>query len=66
MLPAGLLEVVAKRAGRRSDDFAVRILVGAVVGVGIAAWINADGSLAPDYLALMDDALAQLEAGFSL
>jgi AcrR family transcriptional regulator len=61
-----LVEVVAKRAGRRSDDFAVRILVGAVVGVGIAAWINADGSLAPDYLALMDDALAQLEAGFSL
>jgi AcrR family transcriptional regulator len=61
-----LAEVVATRAGRRSDDFAVRTLVGAMIGVGIAAWINAGGTLAPDYVAMMDDAFAQLEAGFPL
>jgi AcrR family transcriptional regulator len=59
-----LVDAVAKRAGRRSDDFAVLTLVGAVLGVGIAAWISAGGGLAPDFLALMDDAFARLEASF--
>jgi AcrR family transcriptional regulator len=59
-----LADAVAMRAGRRSDDFAVLTLVGAVVGVGIAAWIKAGGGLAPDFLARMDDAFAQLEPSF--
>jgi AcrR family transcriptional regulator len=57
-------DVVAKRVGRQSDDLAVRALVGAVVGVGIAAWVNAGGAQAVDYLRQMDEGLAQLEAGF--
>ncbi len=57
-------DVVAKRAGRRPDDLAVRALVGAVVGVGIATWVNARGSQASDYLRRMDEGLAELEAGF--
>ncbi|HVS48577.1 MAG TPA: hypothetical protein VHJ99_06725, partial [Candidatus Dormibacteraeota bacterium] len=57
-------DVVAKRAGRRPDDLAVRALVGAVVGVGIATWVNVRGSQASDYLRRMDEGLAELEAGF--
>jgi AcrR family transcriptional regulator len=57
-------DVVAKRVGRRPDDLAVRALVGAVVGVGIATWVNARGSQASDYLRRMDEGLAELEAGF--
>jgi AcrR family transcriptional regulator len=62
MIP--FVEVIAKRAGKRTDDLAVRALAGAVVGVGIAAWIGADGLDAGDYLRQMDEGLAQLEAGF--
>lgn len=62
MLP--FVEVIAKRAGTRPDDIAVRALAGAVVGVVIAAWIGAGGVNASDYLRQMDQALAQLEAGF--
>ncbi|PZR98571.1 MAG: TetR family transcriptional regulator [Candidatus Nephthysia bennettiae] len=56
--------VVAKRVGREPDDLAVRALVGAAVGVGIAVWVNARGVPASDYLRQMDEGLAQLEAGF--
>ena len=62
MIP--FVEVIAKRAGKRTDDVAVRALAGAVVGVGIAAWIGAGGLEARDYLRQMDEGLAQLEAGF--
>jgi AcrR family transcriptional regulator len=62
MIP--FVEVIAKRAGKRTDDIAVRALAGAVVGVGIAAWIGAGGHEAADYLQQMDEGLAQLEAGF--
>ena len=57
-------EVVAKRVGREPDDLAVRALVGAVVGVGIASWVDAGGAQASDYLRQMDEGLAHLEAGF--
>jgi AcrR family transcriptional regulator len=59
-------EVVAERVGRGPDDFAVRALVGAVLGVGMAAWFAVPGAPARDYLALMDEGLAQLEAGLPL
>lgn len=58
-------EVIAKRMGKRPDDFAVQALVGAVVGVGIAAWFSTSGTLASNYLILMDNAFAQLEEGFA-
>jgi AcrR family transcriptional regulator len=57
-------DVVARRVRRQPDDIAVRALVGAVVGVGIAAWVNAGGAQASDYLRQMDEGLAQLDAGF--
>ena len=59
-------EVVAERAGRRSDEPVVRNLAGALVGVEIAAaltWADDPGS---DMLALADAALAHLEAGLPL
>jgi AcrR family transcriptional regulator len=62
MIP--FVEVIAKRAGKRPDDLAVRAFTGAVIGVGIAAWIGTGGVHAPDYLRQMDEGLAQLEAGF--
>jgi AcrR family transcriptional regulator len=59
-------EQLAARIGRRGDDFAVQALVGAVVGVGIAVWSSNGGMLATNYLDLMDQAFAQLEAGFTI
>jgi AcrR family transcriptional regulator len=59
-------ELLARRAGRAPDDAAVRALTGAVLGVGIATWVVAGGAVTPQYLALMDEALAQLETGFTL
>jgi AcrR family transcriptional regulator len=59
-----LAKVIANRMRRDPDDFEVQALVGAVVGVGIAAWFNTSGTLASNYLQLMDKAFAQLEAGF--
>ena len=58
-------EVIAKRMGKRADDFAVQALVGAVVGVGIAAWFSTGGTLASNYVSMMDEAFGQLEAGFT-
>ena len=60
-----LADLLAKRIGRQPDDFAMQALAGAVIGVGIAAWINAKGRLASNYLGLMDQAFAQLEEGFN-
>lgn len=57
-------DVVARRVGRQPDDVAVRALVGAVVGIGIAAWVTTGSTNASDYLHLMDEGLAELEAGF--
>jgi AcrR family transcriptional regulator len=58
------VESVARRAGRPPEDIAVQALAGAVIGVGIAAWVGAGGLRASDYLSQMDAGLAELEAGF--
>jgi len=61
---------VARRAGRDPDDFAVRVLAGAVVGVIMAAtmpwedWAKQDPGT--DMLSRIDAALGQLEAGLPL
>ncbi len=58
--------VVAERAGRPTDDFAVATLAGAIMGVMLSAelyWIEHPGS---DLFALLDDALAGLEGGLTL
>ena len=53
----------AERSGRRPDDFAVRVVVGAVLGVGLAAMLAAAEAPDADMVALIDRAMGQLEAG---
>ncbi len=58
--------VVAERAGRPTDDFAIATLAGAIMGVVLSAelyWIEHPGS---DLFALLDDALGGLEGGLAL
>jgi AcrR family transcriptional regulator len=62
-MTAGLL---AERVGRRPDDFAVRTATGAVMGIALAAVLAAAEQPGADYLALMDEGLAHLEAGLPL
>lgn len=61
-----LTTVVAERTGRPADDFSIGTLAGAMLGVMISAefyWVEHPGS---DLFALLDEALAKLEAGFPL
>lgn len=62
-LCAGLL---ARRAGRRTDDLDVRIFAGALIGALLAAFFAAANDPHPDFLKLMDESLAYLEAGLPL
>jgi AcrR family transcriptional regulator len=65
--PMGLLaQVVSERTGRRHDEPAVRALAGAVIGVGLSVLFTAAVDQDADIVSLLDDALAQLEAGFPL
>jgi AcrR family transcriptional regulator len=65
-----IAEAVARRSGRDPDDFAVRVLAGAIVGVIMAAtmpwhdWAAEDPGT--DMLARIDAALGQLDAGLPL
>ena len=59
-----LAEVVAERAGRPADDFAARVLAGAVIGAALAA--TRDGEHLGDGTAYFEDfdrALSLLQAG---
>ncbi|HKF16849.1 MAG TPA: TetR family transcriptional regulator [Candidatus Dormibacteraeota bacterium] len=61
-----LAELVGERVGRRPDDPGVRVVAGAVLGVGLAvmfAWAEDPNA---DMVALVDDAMARLEAGLRL
>ena len=58
--------VVAERVGRRPDDFAVRNLAGAVIGVAMAVFLAKAEDPAADLIALMDAAFGHLEAGLPL
>jgi AcrR family transcriptional regulator len=73
-------EALAERVGRGPDDFQVRVVAGAVIGVMMAVFIPdalpdefdeaaaeaAHSHLGPESVAQIDDALAQLEAGLPL
>jgi hypothetical protein len=61
-----LSELVAKRVGRRRDDLAVRMFVGAVVGALMAAFLAGMNDPQADVVALMDESLRFLEAGLPL
>ena len=52
--------------GRDPDDFAVRTLAGALVGVGMSVMISATEDPDADVAALMDAGLALLETGLPL
>jgi AcrR family transcriptional regulator len=52
---------VSQRVGRPPDDFAVRNLLGAIIGVALVAWL--DGYATGDYLERIEAGLAHLEAG---
>ena len=65
-----IAEAVGRRSGRDPNDFAVRILAGAIVGVIMAAtmpWTDWAGAHPDtDMVERIDAALAQLEAGLPL
>jgi len=61
-----LAEALAERAGRRPNDLEVQILVGAVLGAGLAVMQAAAANPRADLIAMLDDALAQLEDGLKL
>ncbi len=60
-----LAQVLGERVGRSPDDFDVRNVVAAVIGVGLLAWLDAGGRV-HDFPARIDAALAHLEAGLPL
>ncbi len=60
-----LASAAARRTGRPADDFRLRTFAGACIGVMLAAlfeWMDTDRS--GDVAELIDQALAELEAGF--
>ena len=61
-----LAEAVAERADRRSDDPTVRAAAGALLGVGLSAMFAAAENPDADIVSLIDEGLAQLEAGLPL
>lgn len=61
-----IVAVVAARAGRSSNDFAVRNLAGALLGVMMATFLSAVNDSDADVLDLADQALTHLEAGLPL
>ncbi|GHP00470.1 TetR family transcriptional regulator [Reticulibacter mediterranei] len=61
-----IVAVVAGRAGRASNDFAVRNLASALLGVMMATFLTAANDPDADVLGLADQALAHLEAGLPL
>ena len=61
-----LAEELAERAGRDRDDIAVRALAGAVVGVAVAVMFVMVDDPTANLAALLDEAMANLEAGLGL
>jgi AcrR family transcriptional regulator len=59
-------EAVAERTGRSVDDPAVRALTGGVVGVSMSALVGVSEDPNADFVQLLDDGLAQLEAGLAI
>lgn len=61
-----LAEQLAKRGGKSPDEFAVRTLAGAMVGISLAAWTMVEEDPTQDLFELVDRGMAQLEAGLPL
>jgi AcrR family transcriptional regulator len=54
-------DLIAKRLGRDPGEFSVRVLAGAMVGVGMTVMAMVMEDPEADIIALMDQAMAQLE-----
>jgi len=61
-----IAELLASRVGRRADDFAVRNLAGALLGVLMSAMVAIAENPKADMIQLVDQAMAHLEAGLPL
>jgi AcrR family transcriptional regulator len=61
-----LVDLLAERMGRPTDDFAVRIFAGAVLGALMGAMLRVLEDPQADFVGLMDAGLAYLEAGLPL
>jgi AcrR family transcriptional regulator len=61
-----LAEVLAERTGRQPTDTAVLTLAGAVVGAVVAVTFAVVDDPTADFVGLIDDAMAHLEAGLEL
>jgi len=61
-----LSDLVAERVGRPRNDVFVRALAGAIIGVAISVFAVWVGDTTVDPFALLDEGLADLEAGFQL
>jgi AcrR family transcriptional regulator len=62
-----IAEAIARRTGRAPDDFAVRNMAGAIIGVIMAVSLPISaGELDDDWFRRIDAALANLEAGLPL
>src|SRR5258708_3211555 len=59
-------EMIAKRVGRRADEFAVRTYAGAMIGALLSALLTGANDPNADFVELMDASLAHLEAGLPL
>jgi AcrR family transcriptional regulator len=59
-------DLLASRAGTKPDDFAVRNMAGAVLGVLMSTMVVIAQDPAADMVKLADDALAHLESGLPL
>ena len=61
-----IAELLATRAGKKTSDFAVRNMAGAVLGVLLASMLMITEDPKADMMKLADSALAHLEAGLPL
>ncbi|MCD9022590.1 TetR family transcriptional regulator [Cohnella silvisoli] len=59
-----IAEIVADRLERPRDDFEVLTFAGAVLGVMMSVQLYCSSNPEADFVATIDEALAQLEAGF--
>ncbi len=62
-----MAELLAERTGRPADDETLQLLAGAVLGVGLTAWLSAaDGTPADAFVERVDKGIGLLESGFHL
>jgi len=61
-----IADLLAARAGRKRDDFAIHNISGAILGVLMSAMLAIQGNPKADMLKVVDAALAHLEAGLPL